>query len=95
MAEVGKGEMGSSNKQSSTLLQVIASAINQLLDKDRVEKLVKIMLERILKFIKTQEEVEKKEVIFVAHLELSTFHKELKQDLAKMHEALAMQIENV
>ncbi len=53
------------------------------------------MLERILKFIKTQEEVEKKEAIFVAHLELSTFHKELKQDLAKMHEALAMQIENV
>jgi len=95
-AEASKGEMGGSIKQSATSLQVIASAINQLLEKDRVEKPVRIMLERILKFIKTQEEVEKKKVVIsVAYSEVSTSHKELKQDLAKMHEALATQIGNI
>jgi len=34
-------------------------------------------------------------VILVAHLEVSTFHKEFKQDLAKMQEVLAMQIKNI
>ena len=95
-AEVSKGKVGGSSKQPSTLLQLIASVINQILGKDRVKKPVKITLERLLKFVRAEEKKEKKKVeISAMQLEVSTFHKELKQDLMKMQEVLATQIENV
>ena len=56
LAEVNKEMPGSNSKQSSTPMQIIASAISQLLIKERVDKPVKITLERILKFIKIEEE---------------------------------------
>jgi len=49
------------------------------LSKNRVEKPVKIILERLLKFIKIEEEKEKKRgEISVLQAEVSTFYKELK-----------------
>jgi hypothetical protein len=49
------------------------------LGKDRVEKPVKIILERLLKFIKIEEEKERKRgEISVLQAEVSSFHKELK-----------------
>jgi len=96
LAEVNKEALGSSSKQLSTPLQIIASAINQLLIKERVDKPVKITLERILRFIKVKEEKgAKRAEIYAMQSEVSTLQKELKQDLAKLQDALATQIENV
>ncbi len=96
LAEVNKEALGSSSKQLSTPLQIIASAINQLLIKERVNKPVKITLERILRFIKVKEEKgAKRAEIYAMQSEVSTLQKELKQDLAKLQDALATQIENV
>ena len=94
--EASTAGTGSSGKQSSTPMQVIASAISQLLVKERVDKPVRITLERILKYIKVEEEREKKKAeARAAQPEVSTIHTEFKQDIAKMQETLATQIENV
>jgi hypothetical protein len=83
--EVSKETSGSNSKQPSTPLQIIASAINQLLIKERVDKPVKITLERILKYIKIEEERGPKRVEnYTMQAEVSTTHTELKQDLAKL-----------
>jgi len=95
-AEVSKEASGSTSKQPSTLLQIIASAINQLLIKERVDKPVKITLERILKFIKIKEEKgPKRAEKFVTQAEVSTLHTKLKQDLAKLQDTLATQFANI
>ena len=96
LAEANKEVLGSNGKQSSTPLQIIASAINQLLVKERVDKPVKITLERILRFIKVKEEKGTKRVkTYVMQSEVSTLQKELKQNLTKLQDALATQIENI
>ena len=86
---------GSNGKQSSTLMQIIASAISQLLTKERVNKPVKITLERILKFIKNKEKGSKKVEPYATQAEASTLQRELKQDLAKLQGTLATQIESI
>ena len=96
LAEANKEMPGSNGKQSSTPMQIIASAISQLLIKERVDKPVKIMLERILKFIKNEvEKGSKKAEPYATQAEVSTLQRELKQDLAKLQGALATQIESV
>jgi len=95
-AEANKEVLGSNGKQSSTPLQIITTAISQLLVKERVDKPVKITLERILRFIKVEEEKGTKRVeTYVTQSEVSTLQKELKQDLAKLQDALATQIKNI
>jgi hypothetical protein len=94
--EVSKETSGSNSKQLSTLLQIIASAINQLLIKERVNKPVKITLERILKYIKIEEERGPKGVEnYTMQAEVSTIHIKLKQDLVKIQDALATQFANI
>ena len=96
LVEVNKETPGSNGKQSSTPMQIIASAISQLLIKERVDKPVKITLERILKFIKIKEEKgSKKAEPYVMQAEVSTLQRELKQDLAKLQGTLATQIESI
>jgi hypothetical protein len=78
-AEANKETLGSNGKQSSTLMQIITSAISQLLIKERVDKPVKITLERILKFIKNEVEKGSKKVEpYAMQAEVSTLQRELK-----------------
>jgi hypothetical protein len=61
-----------------------------------VNKPVKITLERILRYIKVEEEKgSKRAETFITQSEVSSLQKELKQDLAKLQDALATQIENI
>jgi hypothetical protein len=60
-----------------------------------VDKPVKITLERLIKFIKAEEKEKKRVEISTMQTEVSTFHKDLKQDLMKMQEVLAAQIGSV
>jgi hypothetical protein len=94
--EVSKETSGSNSKQPSTPLQIIASAINQLLIKERVDKPVKITLERILKYIKIEEERGPKRVEnYTMQAEVSTTHTKLKQDLTKLQDTLATQFASI
>jgi hypothetical protein len=94
--EVSKEMLGSNSKQPSTLLQIIALAINQLLIKERVDKPVKITLERILKYIKIKEKRGPKRVEnYATQAEVSTIYTELKQDLVKLQDTLATQFMSI
>jgi hypothetical protein len=78
------------------MLQVIVQVIHMIIDKDKPDNKVKASLEDMLKFIRDAEEKEKKRVeSIMAQLEVSTLHKAIRQDLSKMHEALAKQIDGV
>jgi methyl-accepting chemotaxis protein len=95
-AETNKELLGTNSKQSSTLLQIIASAISQLLVKERVDKPIKITLERILRFIKVEEEKgTKRAETYVTQSEVSNLQRELKLNLVKLQDTLATQIKNV
>jgi hypothetical protein len=95
-AETNKELPGTNSKQSSTPLQIIASAISQLLVKERVDKPVKITLERILRFIKVEEEKgTKRAETYVTQSEVSNLQRELKLNLVKLQDALTTQIKNV
>ena len=95
-AETNKEMLGTNGKQSSTPLQIITSAISQLLVKERVDKPVKITLERILRFIKVKEEKgTKRAETYVTQSEVSNLQRELKLNLVKLQDALTTQIKNV
>ena len=87
--ETNKEMPGTNGKQSSTPLQIITSAISQLLVKERVDKPVKITLERILRFIKVKEEKgTKRAETYVTQSEVSNLQRELKLNLIKLQDAL-------
>jgi hypothetical protein len=87
-AETNKETPGTNGKQSSTPMQIITSAISQLLVKERVDKPVKITLERILRFIKVEEKGTKRAETYVTQSEVSNLQRELKLNLVKLQDAL-------
>jgi hypothetical protein len=94
--ENSKKEVTGTNKQKLTPLQTITEAINIIIGKAKPEKKVKSLLEDILKFIREVEVKEKGRTEgTVIQMEVSTLHKAIKQDLSKMQEALAKQIDGV
>ncbi len=86
----------SSNKQKSTTIQTIVKVIHMIIDKDKPDRKVRASLEDLLKFISDVEEKENKRAeSTMAQPEVSTLYKAIKQDLSKMHKALAKQIDSV
>jgi len=78
------------------MLQTISKAINIIIEKVKLEKKVKTLLEDIVKFISDAEEKEKKRAENIARQsEVITLHKAIKQSLTKLHEALTKQIDGV
>jgi hypothetical protein len=95
-AENNNEEAPSTNNQKLTTLQTVTQAIHIILRQARPEKKVKTLLEDIVKFISNAEERDKERAESIAmQPEVSTLHKAIKQDLSKMHEALAKQIDGV
>ena len=95
-AENSKEEAPDNDKQEPTTLQTISKAINVIIEKAKLEKKVKTLLEVLVKFIRDMEEKEKKRAGNIARQsEVSILHKAIKQDLAKLHEVLAKQIDGI
>ncbi len=70
--------------------------IYRIIDRDKPDKKVKTSLEDMLKFIRDMEEKENKWAeSTLVQPEVSTLHKAIRQDLMKMHKALAKQIDSV
>jgi hypothetical protein len=89
-------EATSTNNQRLTTLQTVTQAILVILKQAKLEKKVKTLLEDIVNFINIVEEKEKeRSANAVLQLEVSTLHKAIKQDLLRMHEALAKQIDGI
>ena len=95
-AENSKEKATGTSKQKITILQTVTEAIKVILGKEKPEKKVKSLLEDILKFISDAEAKEKGRTEgMVMQQEVSTLHIAIKQDLSKMHEALAKQINGI
>ena len=77
------------------MLQTISKAIIIIIEKVKLKRKVKILLENIVKFISDAEKEKKRAENTARQLEVSTLHKAIKQDLTKLHEALAKQIDSV
>ena len=97
VAEGGRGAAHAGSKQAPSSLQVIAEAINIILDKEKPEERVRSLLEGVLLYIRETEEKEKKEEAVSAREqpEVSTLHKLIKLDLSKMYAALAKQMDGI
>ncbi len=94
--EIGNTPINSNNKQKPTMLQTVVKAIHMIIDKDKPDKKVRASLEDMLKFISDMEEKENKRAeSAMAQPEVSTLYKAIKQDLSRMHEALARQMDGV
>jgi len=94
--EPDKELMTGSTKQRPTALQIVARGIKNIIADDKLERKIKAALEGILKFIRDKEEKEKKMVEGVlAQPVVSTLHKVIKQELSKVYEALAKQMDGV
>ena len=95
-ADYSKEEAPDTIKHELTMMQTITKAICIIIEKEKPEKKVKALLEDLVKFISDAEEKEKKRAeSIVRHSEVSTLHKVIKQDLVKLHEALAKQIDGM
>ena len=96
--EPATGNYSQQLSQHLSHLKLIASAINHILEKEKLEKTAKNTLEGILKFIREMEGKEKKKVESIVGqmgAEVSTLYKAIKADLSKMYEALSKQLEGI
>jgi hypothetical protein len=96
MTEPDKELTTGSTKQRPIALQIVARGIKNIIADDKPERKIKAALEGILKFIRDEEEKEKKTAEGVlAQPVVSTLHKVIKQELSKVYEALAKQMDGV
>ena len=94
--EISNTLINSNNKQKPTILETVVKAIHMIINKDKLDKKVRASLENMLKFISNMEEKENKRAeSAMAQPEVSTLYKAIKQDLSRMHEALARQMDGV
>jgi hypothetical protein len=74
-------------------LQIIADALNCILEKEKLEKSTKTILEGVLRFIREMEEKEKTKAEGTAlQPKVSTLHKAIKADISRVYEALLKQL---
>jgi hypothetical protein len=94
--ESGRGVTHASSKQAPSSLQVIAEALNIILEKEKPEKRIRSLLEGVLIFIRDMEKEKKGAVESTREQpEVSTLHKTIKQDLSKMYAAIAKQMDRI
>jgi len=85
-----------STKQRPTTLQIVAKGIKTIIADEKPERKIKAALEGVLKYIRDEEEKEKRAAESVlTQPVVSTLHKVIKQDLSRVYEALAKQIDGV
>jgi hypothetical protein len=95
-AEINSEKAPGTNKQKPTTLQTITQAIHIILKQAKPERKVKSLLEDLVRFISEAEEKEKERMESNRmQTEVSTLHEAIKQDLSRMHESLAKQIDGV
>jgi hypothetical protein len=83
-----------SSKQGHSTLQSVARGIKNIIANDKLERKIRARLEGILKFIRDKKKEKKAAESIMAQLVVSTLHKVIKQELLKVYEALAKQIDS-